>query len=181
MFIFAVVCLQAQTFSWDIKLLRGSARESVQINRTIRMENGEEFQITIKPASDCFAYLVCYDSARQVIVLHNEQLKGSNEVSIGPFVLEAPPGTETFYVIVSVERQTRLESLIRSYNNNPGSVQNADNLRTEIADLQRKASELGEPASAFIPSGGTSRGSTEEYATRFSEKDMYVRPIAIRH
>ena len=179
--VFAGVSLQAQTLSWEIKLLKGRERESVQINRTIRMETGEVFQIVIKPASNCFAYVVCYDSADKIEVLYNEQIVGGNEVNLGPFEITTPSGVETLYVIMSLTRQAKLESLIQNYNNNPGLIQNDDNLRIEIAGLQKKASELGEPASVFIPSGGASRGRTEEYVTRFSDKDMYVRPIAIRH
>ena len=179
--VFTGVCLRAQTLSWEIKLMRGRERESVQINRTIRMETGEVFQIAIKPASNCFAYVVCYDSENKIDILYNGQMTGTNEVYLGPFEITQPPGIETLYVIMSLGSQTRLESFIRNYANNPGLIQNDDNLRMEIAGLQKRASELGEPASVFISSGGTNRGTTEEYVTRFSDKDIYVRPIAIRH
>jgi len=180
LFLTAGVCIQAQTLSWDIKFLKGTARESVPINQIIRMENGEDFLITVIPAADCFGYIVCYDSNREISVLYNAPMNGRNEVYFGPFEVEEPQGTETLYVIISLERQTRLESLIQTFNSNQ-SRQNANNLYREVVSLQNTASGLGEPASNFIPSGGTSRGSSEEYATRFSGKDIYVRAITIRH
>jgi hypothetical protein len=179
-FIVMAGSLYAQTFTWDIKFLQGNARESVAISRTIRMQNREGFLISITPALDCFCYVVLYDSSREIDVLHDRPLRGGAELYLGPFEIEDPPGTETLYVIMSRERQPGLESLIQSFSNNP-SRQNTNNLYREVVSLQTAASDLGEPASAFIASGGTSRGSTEEYATRFSGKDMYVRAITIRH
>jgi hypothetical protein len=107
-------------------------------------------------------------------------LRGA-ETNLGPYELEDPPGTETFYVIMSLAKQERLESLIKTYDANPGNSQNRENLRQEIARLQDAVSALGQPASSFIQGGGTSRGSTQEYVTRFSEKNIYVSPIIIRH
>ncbi|MDR0312826.1 MAG: DUF4384 domain-containing protein [Treponema sp.] len=179
-FLAAATCLYAQTFSWDIKFLQGSSQESVAISRTIRMDTGENFLITITPALDCFCYVVLYDSSREIFVLHDRPLRGGATIYLGPFQIEDPPGTETLYVIIGIERQTRLEGLIQSFNIN-GSRVNANNLYREVVTLQNTASGLGEPASSFIVSGGTSRGSTEEYVTRFSGKDMYVRAITIRH
>jgi hypothetical protein len=179
-FLVAATGLYAQSFAWDIKFLQGRAMESVAISRAIRMYTGEEFLINITPALDCFCYVVLYDAEREISVLHDRPLRAGAEIYLGPFVVENPSGTETLYVIMSRERQTGLEGLIQSFNSNP-SRQNANNLYREVVSLQTAASGLGEPASAFIASGGTSRGNTEEYATRFSGKDMYVRAITIRH
>ena len=181
LFLAAGLCLEAQTLSWDIKFLKGRAWESVPISRAIRMETGEGFLINIMPDSDCFCYVVLYDSEREITVLHDKPVRGRDEITLGPFSLEHPPGTETLYVIMSMEKQARLEGLIQSVNSSPGSRQNADNLYREIAGLQNTASGLGEPASSFIASGGTSRGGSEEYITRFTDKSLYVRAITVRH
>ena len=180
-FIFITICLQAQNLSWDIKFLQGKNRESVPISRPVRMETGDNFLISIKPAIDCYCYVVCYDSDQRISVLENKFIEGGIDIRLGPIDITAPSGNEMLYVIISLERQTMLESLIKTYNSNPNLQQNANNLYREVVNLQNTASGLGEPASSFIPSGGTSRGGTEEYATRFSEKNMYVRPIIIRH
>jgi len=173
--------LYAQAFAWDIKFLKGKEQESVPISRQIRMETGETFLITVKPEADCFCYVVFYDSERKISVLRDAPLSGGIEISIGPYGLEDPAGTETFYVIMSLERQKNLETLIQTYKDSPNSRQNANNLYREVVNLQNAASKLGEPASAFIASGGTTRSGSEEYATRFTDKAMYVRAITIRH
>jgi hypothetical protein len=179
-FIAAAVSLHAQTLTWDIKFLKIAAAESVPVSEIIRMGTGEVFLITIKPVSDCFCYVVIYDSAREISVLHDRPLRGSETISIGPLALEDPPGTETFFVIMSVTRQTGLESLIRNHKSNLNSREHADNLRRGVVRLQNEVSGLGQPVSSFIlTSGGTARG--DEYVTRFSERDIYVRAIAIRH
>ena len=179
--ILAAVYLPAQTLSWDIKFLQGRARDSIPINQIIRMETGEVFQIIITPASDSYCYVVYNDSEREIHVLHNQALKAGADLVLGPFQLEEPPGTETLYVVMSLDRQTRLEELIKNHESNPGSRQHSDNLRREVGSLQNAASGLGEPASAFIASGGTSRSGSQEYATRFTDKNIYVRAITFRH
>jgi len=181
LFIFTAVCLQAQTLSWDIQFLSGRAQESVPINQIIRMQTGDVFLITIRPASDCFGYIVSYDSQRQVNVIFNEPLLGGDVIYIGPFDIEPPSGTETLYVIMSMERQTRLEGLIQSYSDNPDSRQHSSSLYREVVKFQNEVSVLGEPASTFIASGGTTRGRSGNYVNRFSGKDLYVRAISIRH
>jgi len=182
MFVFftAGFCLYAQTLTWDIKFLKGKEQESVPISRQIRMETGETFLINITPEEDCFCYVVFYDSERKISILRDAPLMGGIEIDIGPFKLEDPAGTETFYVIMSLERQKNLESLIQTFKDSPNSRQNANNLYREVVNLQNAASSLGEPAGAFIASGGTTRGS-EIYTTRFTDKAMYVRAITIRH
>jgi len=179
--VFAAISLQAQTLSWDIKFLRGRERESIPISQIIRMQTGEEFSINIIPASDCFLYVVCYDSSRQLIVFYYGQALGGSQIHLGPYRLVDPPGTETLYVIISLSKEEQLETLIQNHINNTDSRQHADSLRREVARLQNVSSELGEPASIFIPSGGTTRGFSQEYVTRFTGNNMYVRTIAIRH
>ena len=113
--------------------------------------------------------------------MNNRNITGSEELLFGPFRLTEPAGTETIYIIMSQERQVNLEALILHFNNNPDSRQHANNLYREVVNLQNSVSRLGEPASSYIPSGGTSRGNTQQYATRFSGNNLYVRAITIRH
>jgi hypothetical protein len=171
---------QAQNLSWDLRFLQGQKRESVSISRAVRMETGEEFLIAIKPDTTSYCYVICYDSERQIYVLKNEPVTGGSEIYLDPIEITDPPGTETVYVIMSLERQTKLESLIQAYNKSP-TQQNANDLYREVVSMQNAVSALGEAAPSFIPSGGTTRGSSEEYTNHFSGKSLYVRPIIIRH
>jgi len=183
-FFSAFLSLYAQSLSWEIKFYKGKNSETVPISRQITMKTGEILLITIKPETDCFCYIVFYDSERQISVLRNAPVQKDVEVKIGPFELEEPSGVETFYVIMSLTKQSNLESLIQAFNANSNSRQNANNLYNEVANLQKTASNLGEPASSFVASGGTSRGAPDEtvqQATRFSGKNIYVRAITVRH
>ena len=181
LFLAAGVFVQAQTLSWDIKFLKGSTQESVPISQIIRMERGEIFQFSVLPDSFVHCYIILYDSQRDVFVLHNQPIAAGQERFFGPFRIEDPPGTETIYVIMSLERQVNLENLVQNFNSNPGSRQSANNLYREVVNIQNMVSRLGEPASSYIPSGGTTRGSTQQHVTRFSGNNLYVRAIAIRH
>ena len=178
LFVLAGVCLQAQTLSWSIRFLRAKSQETLQINRPIRMETGEEALITITPAADCYAYILLYDAEENFAVGHNGTLKGGEAKPLG-IKLEDPPGTERLYAIMSLTRQTRLKSFIQTYNSNQ-NYQNKTNLRNELANLQDRVSGLGEPAVKFEATGATMRGQTDE-STFFAEKDMYVRTITISH
>jgi len=175
------VCLYAQALSWDISFLRGSAQESAPISQIIRMQTGETFELSITPNAAAFCYIIFYDSQRKVFVFHNEPLTANTERTFGPFQLEAPAGTETIYVIMSLQRQANLERLIQAYNNNPSATVQANNLYREVVNLQNSVSRLGEPASSYIPSGGTTRSAVQRHVTRFSGRDLYVRAISIRH
>jgi hypothetical protein len=108
-------------------------------------------------------------------------MKGGREVFIFNMKIE-DAGTDTLYVIMSLDKQARLENLIQAYNTSP-NPQSANTLYREVVSLQNAASGLGEPASSFIASAGTPRGNSEkeEFATRLSSKNMYVRPITFRH
>jgi hypothetical protein len=183
-FVAIAVCLQAQDLTWDLKFLKGRERESVSVSRTIQMETGEPFQFTITPGSNCYCYVILYDSNRKIDVKHSEFL--TKEVAFGPWPLSGS-GTDIFYVIMSLKSQTNLESFIEAFKNNPSSQQNADKLYTEVVRLQNEATGIGGQGGStiggggvFIAGGGTSRGDTE-FINRFAGENLYVRPISIRH
>jgi len=174
-------CLQAQTLSWDISFLKGNEEEAVSITRVIGMSTGEQFKISVRPEVDCFSYVIAVDSERKIFIVHDAPIKGETKLLLGPMQVQNPSGTETFHVIMSLAKQTKLEDLIQKYKNNPGSRQHTNNLNREIASLQNEVSLLGEASSVFIPSGGTTRSNVQENANRFSGKNLYIRTITIRH
>jgi len=182
-----LVSQSSGSLDWQIQFLSGRARESVPVNEIIMMENGSEFRLAIRPDSDSYCYLISYDSDRQIEILHNQILKGGTTLNLGPFRINESSGakiaTETVYVIMSLSRQTNLERLIEYFNNNQGSLQYTNNLYREIVRLQNAVSALGEPPSEIITSGGTTRAADDGQglATKFTGKEIYVRPIAIRH
>jgi len=181
LFIICAVGLQAQDLSWDIKFFKGTERETLPITQIITMETGEIFQIRISADSDCFSYIITQDPQRRMHVLHDTPLKKDSPLSLGPMQVQEPVGTETVYVIMGLRKEAKLETAIRNYKSNPASRKHINSLQREIAGLQNRASGLGEPASTFIPSGGTARSGNQEHTNSFSGKSVYIRTITIFH
>ncbi|GBU26808.1 hypothetical protein R84B8_00322 [Treponema sp. R8-4-B8] len=169
-----------QNLVWDIQFLKGNKQEIIPYSQTITAESGQGLYVVIIPTSDCYCYVLSQNSERKMAVLHDQNVKGGDEINLNLLPEDSSPDTKTFYVIMSLARQTKLEELIKNYKSNPDSIRHINNLHGEIAKLQDTASGLGEPSSVIIASGGTTRGSSQEYATRFSTKNMYVRTITIR-
>jgi len=181
LFVLIGVCLYAQTFTWDFKFVNKKTQESLSFPKNIKMEAGQHFNVSFMPASDCFCYIISYDSNKKISVLYDAPLTKEKNINFDLEKSEEFSGTETLYLIMSLSRQIKLENSIKNYKNNPDSRSSAESLYKEVVALQKEASKLGEPASAFISGGGTTRGSSQEFVTRFSGKDMYVRTISIRH
>jgi hypothetical protein len=187
MFITFFICqeTQAQTFSWDISVYRYRTKEYILLSsQPIHCESGEYFEIIIKPDSDCYCYVVCTDNKQDIEPLFYEPIKGGNKVSIpDEFIQFEGNGTDTLYVIMSLERETTLESLIREFNRNKNS-QNKNNLRREVLVLQNKFYKFGKAGSKPTSIGGDiSRaiGEADYDATNFSNLNMYVIPITIQY
>jgi len=172
---------KAQNLTWDIQLQKGREGVDIPKSQIITAESGQTLYFFISPASDCFCYIISQNSERKIFILHDQPVKREMEIEIEPLKADNSPGAKTMYVIMSVERQTKLEDAIKNYKSDPDSQRYANNLQGEIARLQDTVSGLGEPSSALITSGGTTRGeTTKEFITRFSEKNLYVRTITIR-
>lgn len=170
-----------KSLTWDIQCQKGQNWEGIPKSQIITVESGQTFSIFISPASDCFCYVICQNSDRKIFLLYNQPVKSEMEIKVDPLRADNSPGAKTLYVIMSLEQQKKLEEAIKNYKSDLNSQRYANNLQGEIAKLQEKASSLGEPSSALITSGGTTRGSEpKEYATRFSKKNIYVRTITIR-
>ena len=179
--VFQVYAQKAQSLTWDIQLQKGRDWAVIPKSQIITAESGQDMTFFISPESNSFCYIISQNSERKLFVLHDQPIKSEMEIKVEPLKADNSPGAKTMYVIMSLERQTKLEDAIKNYKSDPGSQRFAGNLLGEIAKLQDTASGLGEPASAVITSGGTTRGEAAENSiTRFSEKSLYVRTISIR-
>jgi len=178
--VFQAYAQETQNLIWDIQLLKGKEREPLPKTQTITVENEQNVYIIISPASDCFCYALIQNSDRKLFVLYDQPVKGEMKIRVNPLQADNSPGTKTLYVIMSAEKQTKLEDVIKNYKSDINSQRYANNVQGEIAKLQDTASGLGEPSSALITTGGTTRGESEESITRFSGKNIYVRTITIR-
>jgi hypothetical protein len=189
--VLAAVCLcqqvQAQNLTWEIMLTR-EGKYIHPIPQTIEGAEYDFFRIYIKPDSDCICYALFYDDLKEVVEpafdeppRFSQPMKGGVDVPIISFRVNGS-GIDTVYVIMSLKPQEKLESLIQAYNRNP-DTQRLKDIYLEFVNLQNLARGRGAPTSKPIVSGGTSRtiGDTENNATQYSDKDLYVRAISIRH
>jgi len=178
--VFQAYAQKAQSLTWDIQLLLGGEREALPKSQSITVDGEQNLFIIVSPVSDCFCYIISQNSERKLFILHDQPIKGEARIRVNPLQTDKSPGVKTMYVIMGLDKQAKLEDAIKNFKNDSNSQRYVNNLQGEIAKLQDAASELGEPASALITSGGTTRGSAQDLITRFSEKNLYVRTITIR-
>jgi len=176
--VFQAHAQNTQDLTWDIQLLKGRELGPLPKSQSITVENGQNLYIIISPAFDCFCYIISQNSERKLFILHDQPVKGEMKIRVNPLQADNSPGVKTLYVIMSLEKQTKLEDVIKDYKNAINSQRYANNVHGEIAKLQDTASDLRKPAGEIIVSVGTTRGD-EEYVTRFSGKNVYVRTITI--
>ena len=181
---FSVSMLYSQELTWQVQFLKGGMREPLPESQSITVENGQDFRLSITPASDCFCYVLYQGSDRKFSVLNSQAAKGDDEINF-PLPAEKLTGKATLFVIMSLTKQTSLESYIAQYKKNSNSRRPANKLHEEIAKLQEEVSDIGRTIIDIIPSGGTTRSHTEMkeedplYTTMFSGNKIYVRAITI--
>lgn len=91
------------------------------------VDSGERFKIRVRANSDCFLYILLYDSQQHVSVLHPRPETGTSEILRGGVTYEIPseskwywfdenPGPETFYLLATYVRLDTLEHLLAQLN-----------------------------------------------------------------
>jgi len=179
--VFQAYAQKTQNLTWDIQLQKGKEWEAIPKSQIITAESGQNISFFISPESDCFCYIISQNSDRKIFILHDQPVKSGMEIKVDPLKADNSPGAKTLYVVMSLTKQSKLEDAVKKYKGDLNSQKFANTLQGEIAKLQEMASSLGEPSSALITSGGTTRGQTQEFSTRYSEKNLYVRTITIRN
>lgn len=95
----------------------------VRLDSGAAVRSGQQFRVRVQPNSDCYLYLLLYDSQGQPSVLFpHAEIGGSNQVR-GGVVREFPagtkwyyfdrtPGEETFYLVASYTPLTDLDAIL---------------------------------------------------------------------
>jgi hypothetical protein len=169
-------------FSWGLFLSAEGTELPDSFSRPIIMKDDNIFTILVKSDSTCYCYLVGQDSGRNVVILYNGKLEKDTELKIGPVQLNAPAGTENFYVVTSKNQQLKLEKSVEKYLKNNSSKKKADDVITEIFNLRRSVSSLNENPEIPVLLGGAFRNTESDIkGTNYSGADTYVKSIVIRH
>jgi hypothetical protein len=173
--------LQAQSqFAWSLALLNQRVGVSVSLERPALMETGDIVSFYVTSEADCYCFLVAQSSDNEVAVLHSRPLKAGEEIRTGAVQLAEPPGTETFFIVMSAGRQRKLEQAVEAHARNPASTRTGRAVLNEVFALRREVSRLGEKPEQPVYLGGAFRALDVE-GTLFSGADMYVKTVSISH
>jgi hypothetical protein len=169
-----------EPFFWDLRFeKRTASAEFLDIARIVRLNRTESFVIKIESGQNAYCYLFQRTNDGKIQILNDKQISG-----VVNFYPEALQGTETFYVIMSVTRESDLEKFIAEYRQDPSSKPRANSLYKEILDLQAKVHKVGEPALQYTSvAGATARGPMPPPpvgTARYSGQNRYVRSVIVR-
>jgi hypothetical protein len=170
---------QDRNLSWSLALV-DSKSQGLSFSRPVPMQNGDVFSLTIAGGAACYVYVIVQDSEHNVLTLHAGPARANEAVSIGPMQVTPPEGSETFYVVVSLNEQTRLQEAINAYAKS-GNSRNSRNLINAVMEIRRFVSRLKESPEKPVYMGGAFRGETQTQGTGYSGVDTYVKTLIISH
>jgi hypothetical protein len=172
---------QEKNFTWSLAM--SSAQEAVSFTRPVSMKTGDIFTIYLQSETSCFAYVLAQDSENKIVVLHSGSLNAGEELLLGPMQITPPGGSETFYVVMSLEEQKQLKNTINAFNRNNTNSRASRNVLNAVMDLRRAVSRLREEPEKPVYMGGAFRGSGTPgiEGVSYSGLGTYVKTIIINH
>ncbi|MDR3171887.1 MAG: hypothetical protein LBU17_09715 [Treponema sp.] len=194
-------------FTWDLRLETKSNGTALDFNQTIAILGAEELadapedlishaaqedglSLRMSSRANAYCYVIQYGQDRKVTILNDTQIKAGAE-QVFSLSLSAASGTDTFYIIMSLNKEDKLDNYIKAYKRSPASRQSHSNVYYEVLAIQKADDPLGEPPQKFTISGGTARGAPGTAAldadapstgtARYSGRNHYVRSISVKH
>jgi len=168
--------------TWNMGVKNVRSGEFVSFSAPLQSYTGEQFQIVITPGAACYAYVI-YESpdGNDVVVLYAGTLKKEELWYSDVLKMDPPQGSETFYVIMSLEEQKTLGERISALKSNSGSMQRRA-LMNELYRIRSDVSQFKETPEKPILMGGAARGSTDKnQGVEFAGLSTYVKTISIEH
>ncbi|MBI5250338.1 MAG: caspase family protein [Desulfomonile tiedjei] len=179
----------APTFSQDLKVkvtfyYEDQSRQVKPLTEGARLKSGQHVGITFVPESDCYVYILWWDSRGAVGRLFpNPQLtEGTGEVKAGMtywlpssggerwYVLDDNPGEETIYFLASRTRNPRIEQLYETLSRSPGGPTAAQEVKEISGELERQMNLMGF-ADFTVPK--------ERASVSFASKEALVQSIQV--
>jgi hypothetical protein len=158
----AELCLD---YSFDVRA-NGLWRQ-LRDDATVR--TGEKFWLRVRPQSDCYVYLLLFDSAGKADVLfphpqihRTNQLRGGvlymlPSMAVG-YKLVPPTGIEQLWLVASYEPLTELGGLIRELSSGGDAEAISQHIRREVQQVATRGLPSAGPTPASTTSGYTVRG-----------------------
>jgi len=173
---------QGRTFRWSMALLNAKNGESVPFGEPVQSQTGEQFRLIINTAARSFLYVIAESANEEdVIVLYSGPMKNGETWNSGILVLTPPAGSESLFVITSLNEQRNLVQRIEAMNNNYGPSQKRAVIN-EIFRIRGEVSRFREAPEKPVLMGGASRGNpARNEGIEFSGLGTYVKTISIEH
>lgn len=178
-------------------------QQLIPIGRKTVLHSGDRMKILFEPQTESFVYILYYSSQEELLMLFPSEpsaaptLPGRKySIPVGNqwFKLDDVTGIEKFYLIASVRRLEKLESLYQSHLAKTRAENVQASIRAifaEIKDLKRKHRTLTAAAERPVRLGGNFRGVQEDeqaaqpdlsqIAVEISAADFFSRTFTIDH
>lgn len=166
--------------------LEGDRFFSLPTKRPAKMDDGDSFQLYFKSLSSTYVYII-YESAGEDVYVLNSSFMNAEETLFLPsedelYTLEPPKGIEKIHIVLSLDKEEKLEELISLYETD--STLKTDIL-TEIVRLRKSESKIALNPEKPAPMGGVYRsvtkGDQELDTTTINAGRLYVKTIRIKH
>ncbi len=193
-------------FRWAFCVLkkREPDQELVNIRGDTTLKTGDRIKMSLEPRKQCFLYVIYHGSRGELRLLFPYDLRRSKSyyrtgekyyIPKGQawFELDDHVGRETFFLLASVYRLTKLEGLIEDYGSAEPSKkrQLTTSVLDEIRKLKREHSKFKTAAERPVAVVGRIRGGREadteltteisKYAIEVAAYTFYSRTYTIEH
>jgi len=194
------------SLKWAFAALKesSSGSELVAIHRETALSTGDEFKMLLELKDKCYAYVIYQGPRQEIRLLFPYALsdfeKGLDESKPyyipkghGWFELDDVKGSMAFHLVVSVQRLTRLETLLNNYESARSGEKQAvaGDLLEEMRQLKRLNTSLKAPAERPAQIIGRVRGNgepeqtdirdIENLAVEISAENFFSRTFTIDH
>jgi hypothetical protein len=185
---------------WAFGAIAGPAgdRKFLRITDDVTLRSGDEIQMFVSPVTACFIYVLHEDPAGEMTVLFPDQLPvfppayGPGQRFYVPaekawLQLDATTGIERIYLVVSPQRLTQLETLLKSSATATDPKARRSQVVGELARLTKQTSTRWSERPATI--GGQIRGvptkpvypNLAEHAVEITAPGFFSRVFVIEH
>jgi hypothetical protein len=181
----------------------GSNRELLRIEKDTTLKTGDQFKMMVELKSMCFVYLIYHGSSGEIQLLFPNTLKQFNtNYHIAQkyyipqrdlwFALDEHNGRETFYLLISKTRLSKLEDLLQKYQSS-GLAKKSEvvlEIIDQVKQIRKQHLSLSAKAERPLSIGGSVRGVQKQstslhdiaaLSVEISATDFYGRTFTIEH
>jgi len=180
---------------WALGVADATGETPTAVTRDTQLETGARLKFLVEPLSPVSVYLILQDSQGDMHLLYRHDSSSlSGEPTYVPpgaqwFELDDEPGSETFFLLASVEPLTELEGLLARHESAETASKQGlcDEIVAEIRRLHRAHRDFARPAEKPVMIGGRTRGDTsgagaiDRLAMEISAQRFYGKTITIDH